>query len=216
MGSTARHEKLFSLDEDDDLAQGSGSGSLAQAAAPAAGAPRAAAARDGGVNGTSSRGERAPAITFTAPSNTSSQTSAVYSDSHEDATAGSGHATPVYYPPRPLKSTLSSREAAYELDSDEIDHHAGADGAAGGNSSSAFELEGLVHAHRQRSSVDGERQGGSAVSAIADVLGSKSLDSGAGIWAGVAVMSNSILGAGIVGACRHFARQLRSRKLTGC
>ncbi|ORY91585.1 transmembrane amino acid transporter protein-domain-containing protein [Leucosporidium creatinivorum] len=104
--------------------------------------------------------------------------------SHQDETS--------YYPPAPLKSTYPSREAQFDLDSDDIDtdEHEQLEEPL---------MEGLLHKRgssersrrAQGEAKDLEREGGDEPPDW--------LTKGAGVFAGIANMSNSILGAGIIG-----------------
>lgn len=93
-----------------------------------------------------------------------------------------------YYPPKPLKSTIPSREAEFELDSDDIDTDEQLEEPL---------MEGLLDSGAKRGSLDlrRERRGKDVEEGGAAPDWTK----GAGVFAGIANMSNSILGAGIIG-----------------
>ncbi|KAG0665668.1 hypothetical protein C6P46_006452 [Rhodotorula mucilaginosa] len=98
-----------------------------------------------------------------------------------------------HYPPRPLASSVSSREAQFDLDSEEIEEH-----------DTSYEplMEGLVHSGLRRASLDlrGEARRLKELELDAEEASPPDwLSRGGGIWAGIANMSNSILGAGIIG-----------------
>lgn len=98
-----------------------------------------------------------------------------------------------YYPPKPLESIIPSREAAYDLDSDEVDPEEV-------DASEPLLMEGLLQSGARRGSLDLRREG--RAKELEDGEGRETpdwLSKGAGIFGGVANMSNSILGAGIVG-----------------
>lgn len=98
-----------------------------------------------------------------------------------------------HYPPRPLASSVSSREAQFDLDSEEIDTH---------DTSAQPLMEGLVHSGLRRASLDlrGEARRLKELELDAEEAEPPDwLSRGGGIWAGIANMSNSILGAGIIG-----------------
>lgn len=115
--------------------------------------------------------------------------------------ASSASASPLrrdssdYYPPLPIKSHTSSREQEFELDDDELDDSDG-DGPL---------LEGLLHTTgTRRASSDSRRpKAGDEEQTAGEGLDDEPLpewlSKGAGVLAGIANMSNSILGAGIVG-----------------
>ncbi|GAA5986499.1 hypothetical protein JCM10908_003777 [Rhodotorula pacifica] len=99
-----------------------------------------------------------------------------------------------HYPPRPLASSVSSREAHFDLDSEEIE----------GDYDTSHEplMEGLVHTGLRRASLDlrGEARRLKEMELDAEEAEPPDwLSRGGGIWAGIANMSNSILGAGIIG-----------------
>lgn len=98
-----------------------------------------------------------------------------------------------YYPPKPLKSTIPSREAAFDLDSDELDPEEV-------DASEPLLMEGLLQSGARRGSVDFRREG--RAKELEDGEGGDPPDwlrKGAGVLGGIANMSNSILGAGIIG-----------------
>ncbi|GAA5866457.1 hypothetical protein JCM3774_004690 [Rhodotorula dairenensis] len=98
-----------------------------------------------------------------------------------------------HYPPRPLASSVSSREAQFDLDSEEIDNY---------DTSHEPLMEGLVHSGLRRASLDlrGEARRLKELELDAEEAEPPDwLSRGGGIWAGIANMSNSILGAGIIG-----------------
>jgi solute carrier family 38 (sodium-coupled neutral amino acid transporter), member 11 len=104
------------------------------------------------------------------------------------------HDESSYYPPQPLKSTYPSREAQFDLDSDDIDT----------DDHEQLEeplMEGLLQKRssgersRRGEGKDIEREGGAEQPP-------DWLTKGAGVFAGIANMSNSILGAGIIGEYR--------------
>jgi len=102
-----------------------------------------------------------------------------------------------YYPPKPLASNISSRETQFDLDSDELDtDYYNEDGAAP-------LMEGLLdHPRAKRGSLDlrGEDRRLKALERDAEEHEPPDwLTRGGGVWAGIANMSNSILGAGIIG-----------------
>lgn len=90
-----------------------------------------------------------------------------------------------------MKSTFPSREAAYDQDSDELDH--AAEELGGGVEEEPLLMEGLIQSGMRRASLDVRRSG------AAGEPGGESINKGAGVGAGIANMSNSILGAGIIG-----------------
>lgn len=97
------------------------------------------------------------------------------------------------YPPRTLASSVSSREAQFDLDSEEID---------GYDTGNEPLMEGLVHSGLRRTSLDlrGEARRLKQFELDAEETEAPDwLSRGGGIWAGIANMSNSILGAGIIG-----------------
>ncbi|GAA5916392.1 Avt2p [Sporobolomyces salmoneus] len=99
-----------------------------------------------------------------------------------------------YYPPKPLASNISSRETAFDLDPDELDTS---------DYDSAPLMEGLLdHPRAKRGSLDlrGEDRRLKALERDAEESEPPDwLTRGGGVWAGIANMSNSILGAGIIG-----------------
>lgn len=98
-----------------------------------------------------------------------------------------------HYPPRPLASSVSSREAQFDLDSEELEEH---------DTSHEPLMEGLVHSGLRRASLDlrGEARRLKELELDAEEASPPDwLSRGGGIWAGIANMSNSILGAGIIG-----------------
>jgi len=104
-----------------------------------------------------------------------------------------------FYPPKPLKSTGASREAQFELDTDELSQD-----------EEPLLMQGLIATARQRASQElpiSER-----VRKSLDEVGDRPawIDKGAGVLAGIANMSNSILGAGIIGN-PDFEHKPRSR-----
>lgn len=110
---------------------------------------------------------------------------------HRDSTS--------YYPPQPLKSTYPSREAQFDLDSDDLDT----------DEHDQLEeplMEGLL---QRRSSGERSRraQGGDVERQEGGEDAPDWLTKGAGVFAGIANMSNSILGAGIIGECVLFTRR---------
>lgn len=114
----------------------------------------------------------------------------------------SQHDEAACYPPKPLKSTIPSREAQFELDSNELEEGEEDDSLLlRDGAGEPLLMEGLLQSGARRGSVDVRRDG--------RTLGREDgipydqppdwLTKGAGILAGIANMSNSILGAGIIG-----------------
>ncbi|GAA5821852.1 hypothetical protein JCM10212_007043 [Sporobolomyces blumeae] len=101
-----------------------------------------------------------------------------------------------YYPPTPLASNVSSREVEFDLDPDDLD-------ASDFDSSNAPLMEGLLHHPRaKRGSIDlrGEDRRLKDLERDAEEHEPPDwLTRGGGVLAGIANMSNSILGAGIIG-----------------
>lgn len=93
-----------------------------------------------------------------------------------------------YYPPQPIKSGVSSREAQFELDGDDVSED-----------EEPLLMEGLIATARARAS--GELPIAERVRKSLEGVGDRPawLDKGAGVLSGIANMSNSILGAGIIG-----------------
>lgn len=93
-----------------------------------------------------------------------------------------------FYPPQPTKSNLTSREAQFELDGDELSQD-----------EEPLLMEGLIATARARAS--GELPIAARVRKSLEQVGDRPawLDKGAGVLSGIANMSNSILGAGIIG-----------------
>ncbi len=93
-----------------------------------------------------------------------------------------------FYPPQPTKSNQSSREAQFELDGDELSQD-----------EEPLLMEGMIATARARAS--GDLPIAARVRKSLDEIGERPLwlDKGAGVLAGIANMSNSILGAGIIG-----------------
>lgn len=92
-----------------------------------------------------------------------------------------------FYPPVPLKSNIKSREAQFELDSDELPDDL--------DSSEPLLMEGLLQSGARRGSLDLRRR-------VKDPEGDEPPDwmaRGAGLMAATSNMANSILGAGIIG-----------------
>lgn len=119
-----------------------------------------------------------------------------------------------YYPPKPLKSTIPSKELEYELDSDELEEsdRLSLEGGGGGTArlsrggeedeDEPLLMEGLLQSSIRRGSVDITRSNNSL--SRSDRTTSREGDhsqsrKGASISSGIANMSNSILGAGIIG-----------------
>ncbi|GAA5839324.1 hypothetical protein JCM3766R1_004800 [Sporobolomyces carnicolor] len=100
----------------------------------------------------------------------------------------------AYYPPKPLASNISSRETQFDLDTDELDTD---------EYDSTPLIEGLLdHPRAKRGSLDlrGEDRRLKALERDAEAHEPPDwLTRGGGVWAGIANMSNSILGAGIIG-----------------
>ncbi|GAA5903767.1 hypothetical protein JCM5296_003918 [Sporobolomyces johnsonii] len=102
-----------------------------------------------------------------------------------------------YYPPKPLASNVSSRETQFDLDSDELE--------ASDYDTSSHEplMEGLLHHPRaMRGSIDLRAEDRRLKDLERDAEEERTpdwLNRGGGILAGIANMSNSILGAGIIG-----------------
>ncbi|GAA5927431.1 Avt2p [Sporobolomyces koalae] len=98
-----------------------------------------------------------------------------------------------YYPPKPLASNLSSRETEFDQDPDDLEE----------DYDSAPLMEGLLdHPRAKRGSLDlrGEDRRLKALERDAENHEPPDwLTRGGGVWAGIANMSNSILGAGIIG-----------------
>lgn len=97
------------------------------------------------------------------------------------------------YPPRPIASGVASREAQFDLDSEELEAY---------DTSHEPLMEGLVHSGLRRASLDlrGEARRLKELELDAEEHEPPDwLSRGGGIWAGIANMSNSILGAGIIG-----------------
>lgn len=124
------------------------------------------------------------------------QTSTSYAD---DAIFDFEPPSESQYPPAPIKSANASREAQFEQDTDELlpEDEVGED---------AVLMEGLIQSSRRRGSVD---------------LGNHPPElprpeKGSGILAGIANMSNSILGAGIIGqsTSTHSVRGTKGKLLT--
>lgn len=116
-----------------------------------------------------------------------------------------------YYPPKPLASNISSRETQFDLDSDELDtDYYNEDGAAP-------LMEGLLdHPRAKRGSLDlrGEDRRLKALERDAEEHEPPDwLTRGGGVWAGIANMSNSILGAGIIGKFPFIILSRGMRKL---
>lgn len=118
----------------------------------------------------------------------------------------------AYYPPKPLASNISSRETQFDLDTDELDTD---------EYDSTPLIEGLLdHPRAKRGSLDlrGEDRRLKALERDAEAHEPPDwLTRGGGVWAGIANMSNSILGAGIIGQSRddnreksRIARKLKS------
>ncbi|GAA6016112.1 hypothetical protein JCM10207_004448 [Rhodosporidiobolus poonsookiae] len=108
-----------------------------------------------------------------------------------DSTASTSLGSSSFYPPKPLASSSSSREAQWDVDGDDLDSDLDA--------SHAPLMEGLVHS---RSSIDlraEDRRLKDLESDVEEGITPEWLTKGGGIWAGIANMSNSILGAGIIG-----------------
>lgn len=113
-----------------------------------------------------------------------------------------------YYPPLPLKSNTSSREAAFDLDSDALSSSSLDD-----DQLSEPLMEGLLQSSGAKRSLDlpGRRGEGksnaerdSEDGGLLDEMAPEWLTKGAGVFAGIANMSNSILGAGIIGSSSTF------------
>ncbi|CEQ42590.1 SPOSA6832_04401 [Sporobolomyces salmonicolor] len=102
-----------------------------------------------------------------------------------------------YYPPKPLASNISSRETQFDLDSDELE--------ASDYDTSSHEplMEGLLHHPRaMRGSIDLRAEDRRLKDLERDAEEERMPDwltRGGGVLAGIANMSNSILGAGIIG-----------------
>lgn len=137
--------------------------------------------------------------TATSTQPTSSSPAAAYTDQPDsplfdlDTEDDPLHHEPNYYPPQPLKSTYPSREAQFDLDSDDID------------TDEHEQLEEPLMQGLLQKRISGERSrrgqqggdieyGGGTADEPPDWL-----TKGAGVFAGIANMSNSILGAGIIG-----------------
>lgn len=117
-----------------------------------------------------------------------------------------------YYPPKPLKSTIPSKELEYELDSDELEESDRLSLEGGGSTNNRLSrgaeegegeedepllMEGLLQSSIRRGSVDITRTNNNNVRPTeGEQLNRKG---GASISSGIANMSNSILGAGIIG-----------------
>ncbi|KAK4055630.1 hypothetical protein OIV83_000176 [Microbotryomycetes sp. JL201] len=104
------------------------------------------------------------------------------------------------YPPQPTKFRTSSREAQFDMDDDLLDEDEDEDGLAAADQDTSPLMEGLLRSGAKRVSID---EGLAARPTTAELeLGGEAPDwltKGAGLFAGIANMSNSILGAGIVG-----------------
>lgn len=105
--------------------------------------------------------------------------------------ARTGSSSTPYYPPKPLASNISSREAQFDADGDDFD----SDG-----DHEAPLIEGLVHTRKSLDLRAEQRRLSEMESDIESGQQPEWLTRGGGIWAGIANMSNSIMGAGIVGA----------------
>ncbi|GAA5970576.1 hypothetical protein JCM11641_007359 [Rhodosporidiobolus odoratus] len=96
-----------------------------------------------------------------------------------------------FYPPKPLASGLASREARWEADPDDLDSDF--------DEGQAPLMEGLVHSRRSLDLRAEERRLKEMESDAESDEQPEWINRGGGIWAGIANMSNSILGAGIIG-----------------
>ncbi|GAA5897125.1 hypothetical protein JCM6882_001799 [Rhodosporidiobolus microsporus] len=96
-----------------------------------------------------------------------------------------------HYPPHPVASTSSSREAQWDADGDDLDSDFDA--------SHAPLMEGLVHSRKSLDLRAEDRRLKEMESDAESDQQPEWLNRGGGIWAGIANMSNSILGAGIIG-----------------
>ncbi|SCZ98259.1 BZ3500_MvSof-1268-A1-R1_Chr7-1g09073 [Microbotryum saponariae] len=124
-----------------------------------------------------------------------------------------------FYPPRPIKSLVSSREAQFDQDDDELGDEDD-DAQHQREEHEPLMMQGLLHSNRSRSSFDqlgkptssnplGDpdripSQGTSGAPRLlrqleADPEVPEWVSTGAGLLANIANMSNSILGAGIIG-----------------
>ncbi|GAA5870042.1 hypothetical protein JCM8547_001446 [Rhodosporidiobolus lusitaniae] len=114
------------------------------------------------------------------------------STSHDSA-GPSSYARPdsaSYYPPKPLASSVSSREAQWEMDGDTLSEDGDHDAPL---------MEGLVHTRKSLDLRAEQRRLHELESDAESDQQPEWLNRGGGIWAGIANMSNSILGAGIIG-----------------
>lgn len=142
-----------------------------------------------------------------------------YSDDVDDAptpsTSSHRHNDSLsYYPPVPTKSTTASRESAYDLDSDDLDDDA----------DETMEeldeplLEGLLQTAGAKRTTDASHKPTSSNLEAGDSDEPPDwLTKGAGVLAGIANMSNSILGAGIVGEpfrLKNLGGRLEAPRLT--
>lgn len=121
-----------------------------------------------------------------------------YSDNDPAALIHVGDTTPLFddgsfYPPKPLKSNIPSREAEFEADDDDLDEL---------DPSEPLLMEGLIGSNARRADLDAGREARAKDLESGDDGPPDWLTKGAGLLAGVANMSNSILGAGIIGAWR--------------
>ncbi|BGP15166.1 hypothetical protein JCM10213_008694 [Rhodosporidiobolus nylandii] len=97
-----------------------------------------------------------------------------------------------FYPPKPTASGVASREARWDADGEDLD-------------SSDYDtgheplMEGLVHSRRSLDLRAEDRRLKEMESDAESDEQPEWLNRGGGIWAGIANMSNSILGAGIIG-----------------
>lgn len=119
-----------------------------------------------------------------APSSTPRPTSALQTSQSyaDDAIFDFEPPSETHYPPASIKSANASREAQFEQDTDELLPEEGGDGEE------AVLMEGLIQSSRRRGSVD-----------LGIPTEGPRPEKGSGILAGIANMSNSILGAGIIG-----------------
>lgn len=168
----------FSIDDDDEGESSDSTGLLTTARSSPAPPPHASTSASKYTDDLPSRTDSPLFDLDSEPDATSPYSSS--SHSKRDSTS--------YYPPQPLKSTIPSREAAFDEDTDELEH-----------SMDELEeplMEGLLGTSRE--SLEARRN----VRLKANEEGQNPPDwltKGAGVMAGVANMSNSILGAGIVG-----------------
>ena len=96
------------------------------------------------------------------------------------------------YPPAPIKSGNASREAQFEADTDLLEDP--------DDDEDAVLMEGLIQSSQRRGSVDLGRR-----------PNPPRPEKGSGILAGIANMSNSILGAGIIGQSNPSHDDFRGR-----